>query len=95
MSGLPNVQHPLDALKFALKGEPEALRLKRCDGKIAERKAAVEREISELRARTVKNRNLLAGLYESFVGFALPRARPDSLSLCEQLPADNRLMGIS
>ena len=31
----------------------EALRLKRCDGKIAERKAAVEREISELRARTV------------------------------------------
>ena len=52
----------------------EALRLKRCDGKIAERKAAVEREISELRARTVKNRNLLAGLYESFVKGVLTRA---------------------
>jgi len=52
----------------------ESLRLKRCDGKIAARKDAVNREIAELRQKTVKNKDLLAGLYENFVKGVLTRA---------------------
>ena len=52
----------------------ESLRLKRCDGKIAAQKAVVDKEIAELRQQTVKQKDLLAGLYESFVKGILTRA---------------------
>ena len=49
-------------------------RLKRCDGRIAARRAAVDKEISDLQQQTVKNRGLLAGLYGNFVKGILTRA---------------------
>lgn len=52
----------------------EALRLKRCDGRIAAQKAVVDKEIADLRQQTVKQKDLLAGLYESFVKGILTRA---------------------
>ena len=52
----------------------EALRLKRCDGKIAAQKAQVNQEIAELGQQTQKNKALLAGLYESFVKGILTKA---------------------
>ncbi|WP_304584804.1 recombinase family protein [Acutalibacter muris] len=45
----------------------ESLRLKQCKSKIAAQKARADTEIAELRRKTEKNRELLAGLYESFV----------------------------
>lgn len=51
----------------------ESLRLKRCDGRIAAKKASVDKEIAELRQQTVKQKDLLAGLYESFVKGILTR----------------------
>jgi len=50
------------------------LYLKRQDSKIAAKKAAVEREISQLRGETEKNQALLKGLYENFVTGILTRA---------------------
>ena len=52
----------------------EALRLKRCDGKISAQKAQVNQEIAELGQQTQKNKTLLAGLYESFVKGILTKA---------------------
>ena len=52
----------------------EALRLKRCDGKISAQKAQVDQEIAELGRQTQKNKDLLAGLYESFVKGILTKA---------------------
>ncbi len=52
----------------------EALRLKRCDGKIAAQKAQVDQEINELGQQTQKDKALRAGLYESFVKGILTRA---------------------
>ena len=52
----------------------EALRLKQCDGKIAAQKAQVDGEIAGLQQQTVKNKALLAGLYESFIRGILTRA---------------------
>ena len=52
----------------------EALRLKRCDGKIAIQKAQVDQEIAELGQQTQKNKTLLAGLYENYVKGILTRA---------------------
>ena len=52
----------------------EALRLKRCDGKIAAQKAQVDQEIDELGRQTQKDKALIAGLYESFVKGILTRA---------------------
>lgn len=52
----------------------ESLRLKQCDGRIAAQKTAVDKEIAELRKQTVKQKDLLAGLYESFVKGILTRA---------------------
>ena len=52
----------------------EALRLKRCDGKIAAQKAQVEQEITELGRQMQKDKALRAGLYESFVKGILTRA---------------------
>ena len=52
----------------------EALRLKRCDGKIAAQKVQMDQEIAELGRQTQKNKALLAGLYESFVKGILTRA---------------------
>lgn len=45
----------------------DALRLKHCDGKLGAQKAQADGEISDLQHQTVKNKALLAGLYESFV----------------------------
>lgn len=45
----------------------ESLRLKQCGGKTAARKAKTDAEITELRRQTERHRELLAGLYESFV----------------------------
>ncbi|MDE6840070.1 MAG: recombinase family protein [Oscillospiraceae bacterium] len=50
------------------------LYLKRQDAKIAAKKAAVEREIGQLRGETEKNQALLKGLYENFVTGILTRA---------------------
>lgn len=50
------------------------LYLKRQDSKIAAKKAAVEREIGQLRGETEKNQALLKGLYENFVTGILTRA---------------------
>lgn len=50
------------------------LYLKRQDSKIAAKKAAVDREISQLRGETEKNQALLKGLYENFVTGILTRA---------------------
>ena len=50
-----------------------ALRLKQYDNKIARQKEEVDREISELRKQTGKNRDFLAGLYEGFVRGILTR----------------------
>lgn len=50
------------------------LYLKRQDSKIAAKKAAVEREICQLRGETEKNQTLLKGLYENFVTGILTRA---------------------
>ena len=52
----------------------EALRLKRCDSRIAAQKVQVDKEISELQRQTVKNKDLRAGLYESFLKGVLTRA---------------------
>ena len=52
----------------------EALRLKRCDGKIAAQKAQVDQEIAELGREAQKYKALLAGLYESFVKGILTKA---------------------
>ena len=52
----------------------EALRLKQCDGRIATQKAQVDGEIFELQQQTVKNKTLLAGLYENFIKGILTRA---------------------
>ena len=52
----------------------EALRLKRCDGKIVAQKAQVEQEITELGRQMQKDKALRAGLYESFVKGILTRA---------------------
>ena len=52
----------------------EALRLKRCDGKIAAQKAQVDQEIAELGRQTQKDKDLRAGLYENFVKGILTRA---------------------
>ncbi|MDE6590226.1 MAG: zinc ribbon domain-containing protein, partial [Oscillospiraceae bacterium] len=52
----------------------EALRLKQCDGKIAARKAAVDREISELGRQAQKDRIIRAGLHGSFIKGILTRA---------------------
>ena len=52
----------------------EALRLKRCDGKIAAQKVQVEQKISELGRQMQKDKALRAGLYESFVKGILTRA---------------------
>lgn len=52
----------------------EALRLKRCDGKIAAQKAQVDQEIAELGRQMQKDKALRAGLYESFVRGILTRA---------------------
>ena len=52
----------------------EALRLKRCDGRIAAQKAQVDQEIAELGRQTQKDKALLAGLYESFVKGILTKA---------------------
>ena len=52
----------------------ERLRLKQCDGKIAAQKVRVDKEIAELRQRTQKNKDLLAGLYENFIKGMLTRA---------------------
>lgn len=52
----------------------EALRLKRCDGKIAAQKAQVDQEIAELGREMQKYKALRAGLYESFVKGILTRA---------------------
>ena len=52
----------------------EALRLKRCDGKIAAQKVQMDQEIAELGRQTQKNKALLAGLYESFVKGILTKA---------------------
>ena len=52
----------------------EALRLKRCDGKIAAQKAQVDQEIAELGREMQKYKTLRAGLYESFVKGILTRA---------------------
>ena len=45
----------------------ESLRFKQCKSKIATQRAKTGTEITELRRQTEKNRELLAGLYESFV----------------------------
>lgn len=50
-----------------------SLRLKQRNYKFVEQKAAVDAEISELRLQAAKNRDLLAGLYESFVKGILTR----------------------
>nr|WP_325259622.1 recombinase family protein [uncultured Oscillibacter sp.] len=50
------------------------LYLKQQDSKIAAKKAAVDREISQLRGETEKNQTLLKGLYENFVTGILTRA---------------------
>ena len=50
------------------------LYLKRQDSKIAAKKAAVDREIDQLRGETEKNQALLKGLYENFVTGILTRA---------------------
>lgn len=50
------------------------LYLKRQDSKIVAQKAAVDREISQLRGETEKNQTLLKGLYENFVTGILTRA---------------------
>lgn len=52
----------------------ESLRLKQCDSKIAAQKDNIDKEISELQRQTVKNKDLRAGLYESFVKGILTRA---------------------
>ena len=52
----------------------EALRLKRCDNKIATQKAQVDQEIAELGRQTQKNKALHSGLYENFVKGILTRA---------------------
>lgn len=52
----------------------EALRLKRCDGKIAAQKAQVDQEINELGRQMQKDKAIRAGLYESFVKGILTRA---------------------
>lgn len=52
----------------------DALRLKQCDSRIAAQKANVDKEISELQRQTVKNKDLRAGLYESFLKGVLTRA---------------------
>lgn len=52
----------------------EALRLKRCDNKIAAQKAQVDQEIAELGREMQKYKTLRAGLYESFVKGILTRA---------------------
>ena len=52
----------------------EALRLKRCDNKIATQKAQVDQEIAELGRQTQKNKTIRAGLYENFVKGILTRA---------------------
>ena len=52
----------------------EALRLKRCDNKIAAQKAQVDQEIAELGHQMQKDKALRAGLYESFVKGILTRA---------------------
>lgn len=51
----------------------EALRLKRCDNKIAAQKAQVDQEIAELGREMQKYKTLRAGLYESFVKGILTR----------------------
>ena len=48
--------------------------MKRQDSKIAAKKAAVDREIDQLRGETEKNQALLKGLYENFVTGILTRA---------------------
>lgn len=50
------------------------LYLKRQDSKIVAQKAAVDREIGQLRGETEKNQTLLKGLYENFVTGILTRA---------------------
>lgn len=50
------------------------LYLKRQDTKIVAKKAAVDREIDQLRGETEKNQALLKGLYENFVTGILTRA---------------------
>ena len=50
------------------------LYLKRQDSKIAAKKAAVDREIDQLRGETEKNQALLKGLYENFATGILTRA---------------------
>ena len=52
----------------------EALRLKRCDNKIATQKAQVDQESAELGRQTQKNKTIRAGLYENFVKGILTRA---------------------
>ena len=52
----------------------EALRLKRCDNKIATQKAQVDQEIAELGRQTQKNKALHSGLYENFVKGILTKA---------------------
>ena len=52
----------------------EALRLKRCDNKIAAQKAQVDQEIAELGRQTQKNKALHSGLYENFVKGILTKA---------------------
>ena len=45
----------------------DALYWKQADSKVAQRKEAVEREITQLRKTTQRNRAFMTGLYESFV----------------------------
>ena len=52
----------------------EALRLKRCDNKIATQKAQVDQEIAELGRQTQKNKTIRGGLYDRCVKGILSRA---------------------
>ena len=52
----------------------QSLFLERCDGKIAAQQVEVANEITDLRMQTAKNKELLAGLYESHVKGILSRA---------------------
>ena len=57
----------------------ENLRLQRCGGKLSERKAEVDKEISKLRQETEKNRTFLFGLYNNFVKGIITKAEHGEL----------------
>ena len=52
----------------------KSLRLKQCDSRIAAQKTDADKEISELQRQAVKNKDLRAGLYESFIKGILTKA---------------------